>query len=399
MTLLFFPSFNAYSLPLLLLTAVGYAFAVLLARRWHRQRHLPDLFLALLLLATGFRCTAYTIGFMGWYDTYQQTKVNYFLFSMAPVLGPLVYFYLRALVYPNFRLSARHGGHFAFQGLYMLYMLVLWLHDRQQPGFGEVQNGAWFEGVHLAYVGDFIELASAISQTLYYAFSVQLFWQHRERIAQHFSNPQPLALLWVQSVLGAYIGLFLFLIVMSKLDELGADWHWTQKWWWHLANSSCMAYMALRGYFMKWEGLAPLEALPEPDDAPLPLPSPSASQRLAGRLSDYLAQERPYLYPDLSLADLAAQLQVSPQALSHAINAEIGQHFNDLVNGCRVAAVQQAIQEGALQRLSLLGLALECGFNSKATFNRAFKKATGQSPSDWMRQAGVSNAYEEGSKR
>ncbi len=33
---------------------------------------------------------------------------------------------------------------------------------------------------------------------------------------------------------------------------------------------------------------------------------------------------------------------------------------------------------------TMLGLAFDCGFNSKATFNRAFKKFTGVSPKEFQ---------------
>ena len=70
--------------------------------------------------------------------------------------------------------------------------------------------------------------------------------------------------------------------------------------------------------------------------------------------------------------------------LSEAINSGVGKNFNDFVNSYRVKEVEQMLQDGKQEQLSLLGIALECGFNSKATFNRVFKKMTGQSPSQYV---------------
>ena len=65
------------------------------------------------------------------------------------------------------------------------------------------------------------------------------------------------------------------------------------------------------------------------------------------------------------------------------INAGAGKNFNDFVNAYRVDEFKRQVREPASAHLSFLGLALDCGFNSKATFNRAFKKFTGTSPKEF----------------
>ncbi|MEO0470134.1 MAG: helix-turn-helix domain-containing protein, partial [Bacteroidota bacterium] len=69
--------------------------------------------------------------------------------------------------------------------------------------------------------------------------------------------------------------------------------------------------------------------------------------------------------------------------LSQIINLGFGQNFNEFVNQYRIEAVKTQLQQGAQKQLSLLGVALECGFNSKATFNRTFKKLTQTTPSQY----------------
>ena len=71
-------------------------------------------------------------------------------------------------------------------------------------------------------------------------------------------------------------------------------------------------------------------------------------------------------------------------ALSFVINNGFGKNFNDFVNEFRVAEVKNKLNEGAAENLNLLGIALDSGFNSKATFNRAFKKFTGISPKEFQ---------------
>jgi AraC-like DNA-binding protein len=69
------------------------------------------------------------------------------------------------------------------------------------------------------------------------------------------------------------------------------------------------------------------------------------------------------------------------QGLSYVINTGFQKNFNDFVNAYRVADFQKKVNDPKLSHYTLLALAYECGFNSKSTFNRAVKKATGQLPS------------------
>jgi AraC-like DNA-binding protein len=94
--------------------------------------------------------------------------------------------------------------------------------------------------------------------------------------------------------------------------------------------------------------------------------------------------------PELSLTDLAKQLKTNPSILSKLINEGFGQHFNDFINEYRIRELMGKLKQGEHKQQTLLGLALDCGFNSKATFNRSFKKLTSMSPKEWMAQ-NVSN--------
>ena len=96
-----------------------------------------------------------------------------------------------------------------------------------------------------------------------------------------------------------------------------------------------------------------------------------------------MADEQPWLEPELTLTELAHRLRTNPSVLSRVINSGCGQNFNDFVNSYRVEAFKEAVKNPKNKHLSLLGIALDCGFNSKATFNRAFKKFTGLLPKEF----------------
>ena len=103
------------------------------------------------------------------------------------------------------------------------------------------------------------------------------------------------------------------------------------------------------------------------------------------KLLTLMADERPYLEPELTLAELAQRLRTNPSVLSKVINAGCGQNFNDFVNTYRVAEARRLLQDPARAHYSLVGVALESGFHSKSTFNRVFKKLSGQVPGEVVR--------------
>ena len=94
-----------------------------------------------------------------------------------------------------------------------------------------------------------------------------------------------------------------------------------------------------------------------------------------------MARERPYRDPDLTLPDLAEQLDTTPHKLSEVLNGELSQTFYDFVNGYRVEDVRRRLGEPTSKQLNVLTLAMDAGFSSKSTFNEVFKKRTGQTPS------------------
>lgn len=95
-----------------------------------------------------------------------------------------------------------------------------------------------------------------------------------------------------------------------------------------------------------------------------------------------MQNEKLYLEPSLTLTDLSKSLGVNSSILSYVINNGFGKNFNDFINEFRIAEVKEKLKTA--NDSTLLGIAFDCGFNSKATFNRAFKKFTGFSPKEFQ---------------
>ena len=92
-----------------------------------------------------------------------------------------------------------------------------------------------------------------------------------------------------------------------------------------------------------------------------------------------------YLNPTLTLSEFARFLKLNPKVVSQQINTGLNKSFNDFVNEYRVDEVKLRLNSSDLERLTILGIAYESGFNSKTTFNRIFKEFTGVAPRDFAK--------------
>ena len=102
-------------------------------------------------------------------------------------------------------------------------------------------------------------------------------------------------------------------------------------------------------------------------------------------LIKYLEQEKPYTDPDLQLKNLADHLGIPSYQLSQIINTELQQNFYELINSLRIAEAKQRLVDPANQHITIVAIAYDVGFNSKSTFNTAFKKHTQMTPSQFKK--------------
>ncbi len=102
------------------------------------------------------------------------------------------------------------------------------------------------------------------------------------------------------------------------------------------------------------------------------------------KIETLIQSEKLYQNPELSLTEIAKKLESNSNIISRAINQGFAMNFNDFINNYRIEAVKEMFQKGEHKKSTLLGIAYDCGFNSKATFNRAFKKNTGFTPKEYI---------------
>lgn len=386
-----FPNFNLYSSPLLILVAQGLVFAMLLFSKYKNKNSISYFILASILLITCYHRTTYTIGFMDWYDTYRNTKINYYLVNLGLIVVPLIYFYVKSITISDFRFKKIHIWHFVPGILYFLIKMVVLVYDANQSGFSETQNGYLVQNFQWKYVDPFHSLITYIQTIVYLVLTLQLYATYRKNITQYFSNTYALELNWTRNFLLIYTALFIYDIGQTVVNLAIVELSWTQKWWLQFLNAVAIIYIGIKGYITDTDKLKGLDFNNE--TTPVFLSNTKnnkqpLSQELKDNkrvLSDYFDKEKPYLDSELNLITLSRKLNMSRSQLSEVINEGFGKNFNDFVNSYRVEAIKQMFREGKHKELSLLGIALECGFNSKATFNRVFKKIAEISPTEFLK--------------
>lgn len=110
-------------------------------------------------------------------------------------------------------------------------------------------------------------------------------------------------------------------------------------------------------------------------------------QVLAQRIEEYLIQSGIYTNPDLTITLLAKEMKVSTEKISVAINKGMNKNFFDLINEKRIEKAKELLNN-KINMLTIEAISQEAGFNSRASFYRAFKKCTSLTPSEYLNQPG-----------
>ncbi len=310
--------------------------------------------------------------------------------SLVLLHTPLFFLYLRALVQPG------QGAVTALQLLvhllpYLLYNAILltgW-----QLGWLELVPNKGYLGVASAYgVFQAHGLVLAVVPVAYMAWGFQMYSRYCRLLPAQAS--QLGSRLWVGFLVWGFLGYFVAIFVTVSLADRPLRLI-PQQYTFYIVSVVVMAFILVLGYvgLRQPRVFLPLVA-PPPGPPPSPAPKPEApakyarsglSQEQINAHKQQLAQQMQagqyYLQPNLTLAQLANATALSPTYLSQVINQGFGQNFYDFVNTFRIKAAQQLLASPRHAHLTVLAIALDCGFQSKSTFNKAFKKVTGTTPS------------------
>lgn len=104
---------------------------------------------------------------------------------------------------------------------------------------------------------------------------------------------------------------------------------------------------------------------------------------LQSKLGELMEHDKAFIQPDLSMPGLAEQAGVTPHQLSEYLNFYVGSNFARYISGYRIEEVKKRLISSPAK--PIIEIALECGFNTKSTFNTAFSDITGMTPSAWRK--------------
>ncbi|MFC2101520.1 helix-turn-helix domain-containing protein [Bacteroidota bacterium] len=104
------------------------------------------------------------------------------------------------------------------------------------------------------------------------------------------------------------------------------------------------------------------------------------------KIKGFMVEQEPYLDASLSIHDLSRQTNIPSRELSLAINHQLNKHFFDFVNEYRIEKAKQMLADSGKKELTVLEILYDVGFNSKSSFNTAFKKYTGYTPTEYRKK-------------
>lgn len=113
--------------------------------------------------------------------------------------------------------------------------------------------------------------------------------------------------------------------------------------------------------------------------------------RLLEKLEEVMCKDKLYKHSDMKIADLAAAIDTSAHTLSYVFNQHLKRNYYDYINDYRIAEFKRLVNEDESSKYTLDALSGLCGFSSRASFFRYFKKATGITPSEYIRSIGKHN--------
>lgn len=365
---------SIYTTPLQFGYFLALSMAILFWIRGNREERLSDALLGWVMLFLAMEIQDYTFGFAG--INFLWNEMNGFPRGTALLFGPSIYFYLRAQTNRDFRLEQKHLLHLLPWLIPFLIELMIFL-----MGSHAVQR--WQSSDLFSYMVYPRQLLLWGSYIFYFSKSLALYREYRAWAQNQFSDQDMISFTWFRNLVYFMIFGIVLKESMGMIDRwLDLDFY--QDWWWNLAMVAIIFYVGIWGYAqvqpneIKYTN-SEIDPLPESKNT-----APDDLSSWKEKIEVLMSEQKPYLEPQLSLKSLAHLLKTNPSILSAAINQNFQKNFNDFINEYRVNEFLSLSKSPDFEHYTLLALALECGFNSKSTFNRAFKKITGQTPKEYV---------------
>ena len=307
--------------------------------------------------------------------------VDYFKPGVFPLLflfGPLLYFYIMSLAVEEFKLKWIHLLHLG-------PMILVGIHRSLTGAVSISASNDLSESA--GYINNKIYFTLVvISLVFYWIISIRLILKHGKNIPFYFSNySQKNNLTWLIFVIALFFILFLSNLILLFLESIIDI---------NLVELPFLEFnLTLFAFIMIFFGINQTviyqkEKVNEIENSSGNKYDRSALDegqinKIKGQIYTYLTDKKPFLNPEYNLQMMVNDLNISRQKLSQVINQGQQKNFYQLINEFRIEEVKQKMTSKGFEHYTLLGIALESGFNSKTSFNRIFKEITGLTPSEF----------------
>lgn len=294
--------------------------------------------------------------------------------------GPLIFFYVKGVIYSNFKFKLRGLLHFTPYALYFTYIVLL-IFTLDSADQSQVT-----QKINTSDLPAWVFLAS----TLIYIYIFSYLWicqrtliTYRSIIKDKFSSIDKINLDWLGFIIRSFTVITIIAMVHNVVPAFGSSFF-------HYAS---LIVLLIFTFFFVNRVL--VKALNQPEIFSgielKELDKYSGSNLNEEEINIYNAQltmvlekEKLYLNPELTIKDLADHLQTSAKVLSQVINQSFNKKFYDFINSYRCEEVK-AILQGPDDRITILEAMYQAGFNSKSSFNKEFKKLTGETPTEFKK--------------
>jgi len=358
--------FNLYQFVL----ASGVAYGLLLFFLLFRKglNHKPLLYLALTLLAFSLLSWRILLGSSGLAEVYPK----FHLYSFLPTLSimPLLYWYINGLA--GYKPTGKQLVlHFLPLLFHLSYQMLRYVPELNNESFrhGAIANSAYWL-INLTLLAQLILYSSAI---------FKIIKTYEDSLKMNYSDLGKLSIEWIRRLLLFIILLFAIsavFIIWSKVEGRKiVDYQWL---------------FAILSIFIYWVGTQGLSRgvfyheLSLQNTSEKEISISQEDQQRAEKLKSMILEKQLFLQNQLSVQEVAKETGLNSREVSFLINQVMGKNFYQLINEMRLAEFIRLTDNPSKSHLSLLGLAMEAGFNSKSVFNEFFKKQMGITPKQFI---------------
>ncbi|HEX4849272.1 MAG TPA: AraC family transcriptional regulator [Puia sp.] len=329
-------------------------------------------------------------------DSFLLLKKVYFSFpelstwsSCFPLLfGPLLYLYSQSVLYTSFRFTPKKWLHFTPFLICFLLTETAWLTTSREFKLTLMNNLLERKlPAYLYWTTSIIFLQFFV----YVLASFRLINRFKKVAGDHFSDRQRMDITWLSST----ILFFTICMLLSALNGFSSLTPWAGYFFLVFSIIVALIFIFINRILLKALQKPEIFALINEDESGSGR-SPARYQhstltegdgkKILEKLKRHMVEKRPYLEPELTLEQLATQLEVKPKLLSQVINEMQNQNFFDFINRYRIEEAKSLLAHPKDKKITVLEVLYEVGFNSKSSFNTLFKKHTGLTPSEFKKK-------------